>query len=78
MHTEQLLESTYRLLDASTLTHREISKGANVDINWLAKFKQRAIEEPGVLKVQRVHDFLVGQSRADEKSPGSGAPQAAA
>ena len=61
MQTETLLDRTYRLLSRSDLTYHEIAAGAQVDINWLAKFKQQAIEEPGVKKVQRVHDFLLGQ-----------------
>lgn len=56
--TENLLERTYQLLDSSDLTYSEIADGAGVDINWLAKFKQRAIGEPGISKVQGVHDFL--------------------
>lgn len=56
--TESLLDRTYRLLDTSSLTYQEIATGAEVDINWLAKLKRRAIGEPGVSKVQGVHDFL--------------------
>lgn len=58
---ESLLARTYRLLDGLNLTYREIAEGAQVDKNWVAKFVQRAIEEPGVTKVQRVHDFLAGR-----------------
>lgn len=58
MARQNLLELTYQLLDASDLKYREIATGARVDINWLAKFKQRAIAEPGVTKVQAVYDFL--------------------
>lgn len=53
-----LLDRTYQLLDACGLTYREIAAGADVDINWVAKLKQRNIAEPGVIKVQAVHDFL--------------------
>lgn len=60
--TESLLTRTYQLLDACDLTYAEIASGSGVDINWLAKFKQRAIGEPGVMKVQGVHDFLSSQS----------------
>jgi hypothetical protein len=59
MNPEPLLDRTYRLLDATDLTYRQVAAGADVDMNWLAKFKQRAIAEPGVGKVQRVHDFLI-------------------
>lgn len=58
MKPDSLLDRTYTLLDATDLTYRQIAGGAAVDMNWLAKFKQRAIPEPGVGKVQRVHDFL--------------------
>jgi hypothetical protein len=58
MARQNLLNLTYQLLDDSTLKYREIASGSGVDINWLAKFKQRAIAEPGVTKVQAVYDFL--------------------
>lgn len=61
MQTETLLDRTYRLLSSSDLTYHQIASGAQVDVNWLAKFKQQAIDEPGVKKVQRVHDFLLGK-----------------
>lgn len=67
MRTEKLLDRTYRLLDACNLTYREIAAGARVDINWLAKFKQRAIDEPGVTKVQSVHDFLFARTKGSRK-----------
>jgi hypothetical protein len=63
LSTEPLLERTYQLLDSSDLTYREIAEGAAVDMNWLAKFKQRAIGEPGISKVQRVHDFLTSRQQ---------------
>jgi hypothetical protein len=61
MQTQSLLERTYCLLDSTDLTYREVAEGASVDMNWLAKLKQRQIIEPGVLKIQRVHDFLDAQ-----------------
>lgn len=64
-----LLEQTYDLLDASDLTYPEIASGASVDVNWLSKFKQRAIGEPGVGKVQRLHDFLVSRLPAASSVP---------
>jgi hypothetical protein len=73
MNDETLLESTYRLLDATDLTYRQVASGAAVDMNWLAKFKQRAINEPGVGKVQRVHDFLAAYE-AIRVPPPSGTP----
>lgn len=59
MKPETLLARTIRLLNESGLTYRQVASGAAVDMEWLAKFKQNRIREPGVNKVQRVHDFLV-------------------
>lgn len=61
MKEESLLDEAYRLLDGSELKYREIAAGAGVDFNWLVKFKQRSIREPGVSKVQAVCDFLRGK-----------------
>ncbi len=56
---DTLLARTYRLLDATNLTYRQISEGAGVNRHWLEKFKQRVVSErAGVGDVQRVHDFL--------------------
>lgn len=71
--TQNLLERTYQLLDSSELTYSEIADGAGVDINWLAKFKQRAIGEPGISKVQGVHDFLSELSPRKSKRRGQAA-----
>lgn len=59
--TEPLLDRTYRLLAGTKLTYQQIADGAKVDINWLAKLKQRRIDEPGVNKIQAVHDFLIAR-----------------
>lgn len=56
---EALLARTLHLLDALNLSYREIAEGAQVDKNWVAKLVQGHIEEPGVNKIQRVHDFLL-------------------
>lgn len=62
--TEPLLKTTYRLLEASPLTHEEIATGAGVGFDWLSKFNQRRIAEPGIGKVQAVHDFLTANNLA--------------
>lgn len=74
MQTQSLLERTYCLLDTTDLTYREVAEGASVDMNWLAKLKQRQIIEPGVLKIQRVHDFLDGRRPPDQQVEASDVP----
>jgi hypothetical protein len=63
MARQNLLGSTYQLLDESTLKYREIAAGSGVGFNWLIKFSRREIEEPGVKKVQAVYDFLLRSRR---------------
>lgn len=67
--TEPLLDRTYKLLDVTKLTYEEIATGAGVKFDWLAKFKQRCIVEPGVSKVQLVHDFLAANNPAVGNHP---------
>jgi len=67
-----LLQRTVELIQASKLTYREIAAGSGVDIQWFAKFKQGRIGDPGVSKVQAVHDFLAHGKRADEPVVGTG------
>lgn len=64
MDGKTLLESTYEQLKARdrALTLRRIAEGAGVDYEWLAKFSQNRINDPGVQKVEAVHKFLLGQS----------------
>ena len=59
------LEQTRRLLQEATMPRREIALAAGVDYEWLAKFSQGRIFDPGVRKVQALHDFLI---RAQQKS----------
>ena len=54
-----LLEDTQRLLKSAKTPRREIARGAAVGNEWLAKFSQGRINDPGVRKVQRLHDFLL-------------------
>lgn len=61
---ESLLQRTYRLLDASDLTIREIADGAGINFHWLGKFKQKAFKDPGVTRVERLHQFLADRSDA--------------
>jgi hypothetical protein len=69
--TEPLLDRTYHLLAGTKLTYQQIAVGASVDINWLAKFKQRRIDEPGINKVQAVHDFLIANGELPTGSKSS-------
>jgi len=62
----QLLDRTYELLRErrQDLTLREISDGAGVKYDWLNKFAQQQIPNPGVIFVQALHDFLSAKQKA--------------
>jgi len=62
MKQMNLLLETRRLAIASTLTRDQIARGANVDRDWLNKVCQGRIASPGVVLVQRLHDFLAAES----------------
>ena len=68
-----LLKETYRLVDSSELKQAAILEGANVSSRWYQYFKNRNYKNPGVLYVQRVHDFLKAQQANDSESVGNSA-----
>ncbi len=55
---DNLLDKTIALLKVAPYTRREISAGAGVGYEWLNKLAQGHIENPGVLRVQSIHDYL--------------------
>lgn len=54
-----LLEKTYELLGERKLSLKELAEDAELDESWLAKFHRRAIPNPGVNLVQKLHDYLI-------------------
>jgi hypothetical protein len=60
-----LLATTRALLASSELSLREIAAGAGepVSYEWLKKFAGDYQSDPTVTRVQRLHDFLVKQSK---------------
>lgn len=54
-----LLKKTLELVEISSFSAREIYEGAGVKKRWFHKFLSGEIKNPGVIFVQRVHDFLV-------------------
>lgn len=59
MESQSLLDKTRELVrNREGLTLRQIAEGADVDFEWLSKFARGEINDPGVRKVQAVHDFL--------------------
>lgn len=55
-----LLEATYELLDDASArqTLTEIAREAGVKYEWLQKLAQRAVMNPTVKPLQKLHDYL--------------------
>lgn len=65
--TESLLGRTKKLLEErGELSLRQIAEGAGVGHEWLRSLCYGAIEEPGVTKLERVHNYLT-EFRAAER-----------
>lgn len=53
-----LYDDTIALLKSTRLSRREIAAGAGLGFDWLNKLAQGHIEDPGIKRIQRLHDFL--------------------
>lgn len=56
--TSTLLESTLKLLDKDGRTPSELARASGLSYHWLMKMRARAIKDPSVNRVERLHNFL--------------------
>ena len=57
--TESLLSRTKKLLDdRGDLTLREIAEGAGVGHEWVRKLVYGGIDDPGVLRLEKLYAYL--------------------
>jgi hypothetical protein len=59
-----LLEKTLQLLADSPESLNAIAAGSNVGYEWLKKLAEGSIPNPGVIRVQSVHDYLASRAVA--------------
>lgn len=59
-----MLERTLRLLDETDETLLQVCQGAGVSYHWLTKVKTGVIAEPGVQRVERLHNWLMSKVAA--------------
>lgn len=59
MKTKSLLEDTYALLEKRSMSLQIVAQETSVSYSWINMLNQKRIPDPGVQKVQRVHDFLL-------------------
>lgn len=60
------------MLLATDLTYREVAEGAGVGFEWLNKFSRRQIRQPGLDKIEPLHDFLVSHVASSSTPSGPG------
>ena len=59
MDKEPILDTTRRLLAARKQSLPKIAASTGLDFEWLSKMSQGRINDPGVQKVQKLHDYLI-------------------
>jgi hypothetical protein len=64
VNLHRLLDKTHHLLRHCGIPWTEVAIGAAVSYTWLKKFRTGQFIDPGVMRVQRLHDFLVLHRRA--------------
>ena len=58
MNKLNLYEKTLMLVAASSRSDADLARSIGVTPMWMFKFKNGHIKEPGIHKVQRLHDLL--------------------
>lgn len=56
-----MLSSTLEALANRDESLRQIAAGAGVKYDWLSKFWNRKISDPGYIRLKRVHDYLLSR-----------------
>lgn len=66
----KLLDKTIFMLPLvrAQQTSREIAEGADVGFEWLKKFEGGHINEPSVVRIQKLHDYLERTLTARQES----------
>ena len=62
-----LLTDTKRLLAETELGIDEIADGVGVSRRWIYMFQKDEIPNPGIVGVQKLHDFLVASTALHER-----------
>lgn len=58
-----LLEQTLDMVRESPLSIPQIAVAADVDQRWLYMLVSGKIKDPGIKRITRLHDYLLGDAR---------------
>lgn len=66
-----LLDETIILLKNRpvTITLRQIAKDLKVSPNWLSLLVNNEIDNPGIVGIQKLHDYLLNKKREQPELP---------
>lgn len=56
-----LMTKTLELLNSASYTHLEVFSHTGIKPDWLTRFINGKINDPGVNRVQALHEFLTGR-----------------
>lgn len=59
----ELYKKTIELLNSTDKSMSDISKNTDVGLRWLYDLKAGRFGDPGVNKIQRIHDYLAENLR---------------
>ena len=65
--TKTLLEETLELLRTSNVPLASICENTGVKLRWLHRLLDGDFTEPGVNKIERLHDYLAGNVSPESK-----------
>jgi hypothetical protein len=63
--TVSMLEKTVGLLKSCGLPLNEVANTTGLGYEWLKKLKQGDIQDPGVNRIEKLHNFLTHRVRID-------------
>lgn len=68
MADSTLYARTMRLIEQTKFNEREMCAALGVTTRWLGYLKAGEIKDPGVHKVQAVHDYLADRQQPDGRA----------
>lgn len=57
-----LMAHTRKLLSETPLSMKDISKATGVRVNWLWRFREGRVPDPGVNRVELIYTYITGKS----------------
>lgn len=57
MSDESMLDQAYRVVDDHVGRRKEIARDTGLGYQWLNKFAQRKIDDPGVNKIEKILEW---------------------